>query len=88
MIVDMLFSLGICCFLGSALTQLYKVLKTHKTSGISLKHYKLKMVAVSLMTAGYVLSNLPISLTISLIEGSITVILMGFIIKYRRQKND
>jgi len=86
MIVDILFSLGICCFLGSALTQLYKVLRTHKTSGISLKHYKLKMVAVSLMTTGYVLSNLPISLIISAVEGTITIVLMVFIIKYRRQK--
>jgi len=86
MIVDILFSLGICCFLGSALTQLYKVLKTHKTSGISLKHYKFKMIAVGLMTSGYVLSNLPISLIISLVEGSITVILIILIVKYRRKK--
>jgi len=43
------------------------------------------MVAVGLMTAGYVLSNLPISLIISLVEGSITVILIILIVKYRRK---
>lgn len=85
MLIDLLFSLGICCFLGSALTQLCKVIKTHKTSGISLKHYKLKLVAVALMTTGYTLSNLPLSLIISLLEGSITVILVMLIIKYRRK---
>lgn len=84
MLVDALFSLGICCFLGSALTQLYKVLKTHQTDGISLKHYKIKLVAVGLMTAGYILLSLPLSMIISLIEGSITVMLVILIVRYRR----
>lgn len=84
MIVDILFTLGMLAFMGSSLTQLSKVLHTHKTQGISLKHYKLKFIAVVLMTAGYILSSLPISIVVSIVEGIITSMLILSIVKYRR----
>jgi len=85
MIVDILFALGMLVFMGSSLTQLAKVARTHKTSGISLKHYKMKLIAVVCMTAGYILSPLPISVLVSLTEGIITIALITLIVKYRRK---
>ena len=84
MIIDILFTLGMLVFMGSSLTQLVKVVRTHETIGISLKHYKMKLIAVVCMTAGYILSPLPISVGVSLTEGIITIALITLIVKYRR----
>ena len=83
-ISDICFTCGILCFMWSALTQWWKVYKTHETAGISLKHYKIKMIAVGFMTTGYVVDRLLLSLTTSIIEGFITVTLIIMIISFRK----
>lgn len=87
LIVDILFTLGMVGFLVSALRQLRKIWRTHKTSGISQTHYKWKFFAVICMTAGYILGNLPISIVVSTTEGVITVTVIYFIHRYRKEED-
>ena len=83
MIIDILFTIGIVGFLWSSLKQLRKIFRTKNTDGLSLTHYYIKVIAISCMIIGYLLSKLPMSLIISLVELSINLISIHLIVRYR-----
>ena len=83
MIIDILFAIGIFCFLWSSLRQLQKIVKTKETAGLSFTKYYIKVFAISCMIIGYILSGLLISLLISIGELGINLVSMYLIVKYR-----
>jgi len=83
LVIDLLFTCGIISFLWSCIRQLQKILRTKQTEGISLTHYYIKTAAIICMMIGYMLSNLPISLGVSIIELGITVFSIERVCKYR-----
>ena len=82
-IADILFSIGTMSFSLASIRQVRKIHKDKSTDGVSLTHYHVKMIAVSLMLSGYTISFLPLSICVSLMDMSINLIAIRLITKYR-----
>lgn len=83
LIIDLLFTCGVLSFLWSCVRQLQKILRTRQTGGLSLTHYYIKTIAILCMIVGYILSSLPISLSVSIVELIVTLVSIEKICKYR-----
>lgn len=86
MIIDLLFTIGTIGFTIGDIVQFIKIYLTHKTSGISLRHYLIKIFALSCMIIGFTLSNLHLSLSINIIDLLLTFGIVYMLFKYRKIK--
>lgn len=87
-LIDLLFVCGMLCFFAATVRQILKVYRVKKTSGISLTHYKIKLVAITFMTVGYILSILPLSIIVSTTEGVLNIVLILMVTKYRKEEDE
>lgn len=84
MIIDVLFAVGTIGFTLGDIVQFMKIYYTHKTSGVSLRHYLIKISALSCMIVGFILSKLVLSLSINLFELVLTFGIVYMLIEYRK----
>ncbi len=87
-LIDGLFVFGLIMFQLATIRQLRKVLHTHQTIGISLTHYKWKLMALVSMSAGYgasclYSSPLYLSLVVSILELTLNIALFYYVYKFR-----
>lgn len=82
-LTDLIFAIGTLSFLIASFRQVRKIYRTKKTGGVSLTHYRVKMFALSCMLIGYILSNLPLSICVSLADIIINITAIRLITKYR-----
>lgn len=86
MIIDIMFAIATILFVISDTKQVHKLYKVKKVRSLSFTHYKLKIIALVLMTLGYTLSKLYISVIVSLLNYTLAVILLGMMISYSRDE--
>jgi len=82
-LVDVIFAVGTLSFLVAGFRQASKLYKDKKTDGVSLTHYRVKLFALSCMLVGYAISNLPLSIIVSVADLLINIIAIRLVTKYR-----
>jgi len=85
MIIDVIFAIATVLFVVSDIKQVYKLYKVKKVTSLSFTHYKLKIIALTLMIIGYTLSALYISIVVSIINYILAVIALVLMIKYKEK---
>ena len=76
---------GMGFFLWAEIRQLWKILKTHKITGISKSAYKSKLAAVVLTSTMLVISALYMSFVVIITEGITIACIIYLLKKYKKQ---
>ena len=76
---------GMGFFLWAEIRQLWKILKTHKITGISKSAYKSKLAAVVLTSIMLAITSLYMSLGVLITEGITIALIIYLMKKYRKQ---
>jgi uncharacterized protein with PQ loop repeat len=85
LIVDILITIGSISFLLAGIRQLKKLLRIHKTDGISATYFKLRIIAIACIISGYIIACLPLSVFINSLALIIDIVILILIAKYRRK---
>ena len=81
---DIIFTIGTSVFLLAGIRQAKRIYKTKSTTGVSLTHYHLKVLASSCMIIGFTRQLLPISIVTSIVDLTVTLISIRLITYYRK----
>ncbi len=87
MLIDILFASATMLFVLADVKQVHKLYVVKQVSSLSLTHYKLKIVALVLMIIGYTLSELYLSIVVSMINYILSMTALVLMIIYKNNRN-
>ena len=86
MFIDLLFATATMMFVFADIKQVHKLYTVKQVTSLSFTHYKLKIIALILIIIGYTLSELYLSIVVSMVNYILSMTALVLMILYKDNK--